>query len=195
MVAIFTGLGAGFERGSAASLGAAGLLGASGLGRAGEGVFLNAATGGLLINRQDEFLVGRGPDVAVARTYNSLGVFDADDNGDQWRQSSDRRIVSVGQRNVQDHTVVRVSGDGAAVTYKYDDWDVAGVFYYRATDGGGAHDRLTFSNGEWTWTDGSTHISEVYQDAGQQTYQGVLKDQWRIVSVRDSDLNQLTFHY
>src|SRR3972149_11115199 len=89
MVAVFTGLGAGFERGSGAALGAGGLLGSSSLGRSGEGVFLNAASGNLLISRQDEFLIGRGPDVAIARTYNSLGALDG--NGDHWRQSTDRR--------------------------------------------------------------------------------------------------------
>lgn len=49
MVAIFTGLGAGFERGSGAALGSGGLLGSSGLGRGGEGVFLNALSGNLLL--------------------------------------------------------------------------------------------------------------------------------------------------
>ena len=49
MVAIFVGLGAGFERGSRANLGAAGLLGSGVQGRAGEGVSLNAATGNLIL--------------------------------------------------------------------------------------------------------------------------------------------------
>src|ERR687890_537528 len=94
MVAIFSGNGAGFERGSASVLGSKGLLGAASLGRNGEQVFVNAANGNLLISQKDEFLVGRGPDAAIARTYNSLGDM-TDDNADNWRQGTDLRIHSL----------------------------------------------------------------------------------------------------
>ena len=88
MVAVFTGLGAGFERSSVAQVGAGGLLGSGAQGRGGDNVSLNAATGNLLISRQDEFLVGRGLDVDISRTYNGLSSLNHyDENGDQWRLS------------------------------------------------------------------------------------------------------------
>src|SRR5688572_12384694 len=122
MVAIFTGLGAGFERGSAAALGGAGLLGSSSLGRVGEGVFLNAANSNLLLQRQDEFLAGRGPDLAVARTYNSQGALD-DPNNDDWRQSTDRRLVLLtGAINAAGSKITRVSADGSEIEYEYGEW-------------------------------------------------------------------------
>lgn len=67
MVAFFTGLGSGLERGSGAHLGSQGLIGNAAFGRSGEKLLLNAATGNLLIAQQDEFLVGRGPDASVSR--------------------------------------------------------------------------------------------------------------------------------
>src|ERR1700752_3063762 len=94
MVAIFTGLGSGLERGSGSVLGSAGLLGSAVQGRSGENLFLNAATGNLVINQQDEFLVGLGPDASVSRTYNSLGDI-SDENQDNWRQSTQRRIINL----------------------------------------------------------------------------------------------------
>jgi YD repeat-containing protein len=183
MVSIFTGAGSGFERGSGSVLGGTGLLGASSLGRGGEQVFLNAANGNLLISRQDEFLVGRGPDVAIARTYNSLA--DAgDDNNDNWRQSTDRRVSGLtGTLNAAGSTVKRVSGDGAVITYT---WDGAKSAYV-ATDGSGAHDTLTQATGVWTWTDGSSRITETYTAHGT--------DNWRIATQADTDGNTLTFSY
>lgn len=183
MVAIFTGAGAGFERGSGSVLGGSGLLGSSSLGRGGEQLFLNAATGNLLISRQDEFLVGRGPDVAIARTYNSL-VDVGDDNNDNWRQSTDRRVFGLtGTLNSTGSTIKRVSGDGSVITYS---WNGSA---YLATDGSGAHDTLTHGAGIWTWTDGSSQITETYAEYPASS------GNWRITTQADTDGNALTFTY
>ncbi len=180
MVAIFTGLAAGRSSGSAATLGAAGLLGSATQGRGGDQVTLNAATGNLVLSRQDEFLIGRGPDLAIARTYNSLAQA-ADDNGDQWRQSTDRRVFGLeGTANAAGSTVRRVAGDGAVATYV---WQGS---YYETTDGGGSHDRLNYAGGYWTWTDGDTQVAERYAAHGAE---------WRIDRQTDSDGNRLTFTY
>src|SRR5687767_11313594 len=91
MVAIFTGAGSGLSNGSNRILGSAGQIGTAEQGRSGEQLFLNAASGNVLITRRDEFLVGRGPDLAIDRTYNAHGDL-SDDNGDNWRQSTERYV-------------------------------------------------------------------------------------------------------
>ena len=156
MVAIFTGAGTGFERGSGAALGAAGVLGSASHGRGGEQIYLNAANGNLLINRRDEFLVGRGQDAEVARTYNSLGDF-SDDNGDNWRQSTDRRLFDQQNGlNTLGASIKRRAGDGSVVTYVFD-----GTAYV-ATDGAGAHDVISWDGSVWRRTDGDTRVVETY---------------------------------
>ncbi|WP_447728321.1 hypothetical protein [Sphingomonas koreensis] len=180
MVAIFTGAGTGFERGSGNVIGAGGLLGSAAQGRGGDNIFLNAANGNLLINRQDEFLSGRGPDAAINRTYNSLGNF-TDDNGDNWRQSMDRRVFGLtGTANTSGSKVKRRGADGAEVSY---DWNGS---TYVATDGGGSYDTLSYNGTEWTWTDGDSQVTEVYSAYGSE---------WRIASQTDTSGNSLTFSY
>src|SRR5690606_41108865 len=112
MVAIFTGAGAGFERSSANLLGGAGQLGGGLLGRGGEGVSVNAFAGNLLVSHQDEFLVGRGPDVGISRIYNSLASATDGDNGDQWQQCTHRRVFGLtGTLGTAGSTISRLRGD------------------------------------------------------------------------------------
>lgn len=180
MVSIFTGAGAGFERGSGSVLGGMGLIGASSQGRSGEQLFLNAANGNLLISQRDEYLVGRGPDAEISRTYNSLGGFDGD-NGDNWRQNTTRRVHGLtGALGSAGSSVKRVSADGSEITYT---WNGSA---YVATDGAGAYDKLVRFSGGWTWTDGEGRITETYAD-----YDG----QARITEQVDTSGNRLTFSY
>ena len=69
MVAILTGNQLGLASSSGSVSGAAGQLGNAALGQAKEAAYVNAKTGNLTIQRQDEILIGRGPDIGVARTY------------------------------------------------------------------------------------------------------------------------------
>ncbi|RSY78556.1 LysM peptidoglycan-binding domain-containing protein [Sphingomonas koreensis] len=181
MVAIFTGAGTGFERGSGNVIGGGGLLGSAAQGRGGDNIFLNAANGNLLISRQDEFLSGRGPDVGITRTYNSLGNF-SDDNGDNWRQSMDRAINPHGPVNDWGGTVVRRGGDGAEVTYS---WNGSA---YVATDGAGSYDTITFDGSTWLWRDGDSRVTETYEFAPFGSWR-------RILAQTDTSGNSLTFSY
>ena len=184
MVAIFTGLGSGLERGSGTVLGSAGLFGSSGFGRGGEDLFLNAANGNVVINQQDEFVSGMGLDAAVTRTYNSLGNT-SDDNGDNWRQGYDRRIINApATYGATNSTVQRVSGDGSIITYTWS----ATTNAYVATDGGGAYDTLTKTGSVWTWTDGDSQVKETYTDP---TSSGTFKLATRV----DVDGNTVGFAY
>jgi YD repeat-containing protein len=189
MVAIFTGLGSGYERGSGATLGTMGLLGGASLGRSGEQVFLNAATGNLLINKSDEFLIGRGLDVSISRTYNSLGDL-SDDNGDNWRQSTDRRVYGLtGTVNAVGSTIKRVSADGSEITYSWDNVNLT----YVATGGAGAYDRVFFNSlsNTWIWTDGDSRVTETYASFGTTN----ATPSWRLTQASDTDGNTLTFGY
>ena len=114
MTAIFTGPGAGIGRSSASVLGSTGLLGSGSTGRAGETLAVNAATGNLVISRQDEFLSGRSQDIGISRTYNSLAEVADVDNNDKWQMSTTRRVFGLsGTVNAAGSSVRRQAGDGS----------------------------------------------------------------------------------
>ena len=172
MVAVFTGTGPGLLGSSFAQLGGLGLYGNASHGRSGESVSLNAATGNLVISRQDEFLVGLGPDAGVSRIYNSQGAFDV--NNDDWRTSFDRRVYN----HVAGVSVRRISGDGSDTLYEFD----SSSGNYIATDGDGAHDILTLENDVWTWDkDGQVQHLETY--IAQGTTNGF--PNWQLNTVSD----------
>ncbi len=172
MVAVVSGSGLGlFTSGS--------VSGNANTGRGGERVFVNTATGNLVVQGADESLTARGLDFVALRTYNSQGLLD-DDNGDNWRLGADQRLSTLtGTVNTSGSTITKHFGDGARVVYTYN----VARSRYESNEGGGAHDYLTYSAGTWTWTDGSGRNIETY-DASL-----------RIATSADTDGNTITYTF
>ncbi|MCW7538237.1 LysM peptidoglycan-binding domain-containing protein [Aquabacterium sp. A7-Y] len=181
MTAIVAGQGLGWMTSSLGQLGTGGQLGQASQGRSGERVYVNAGTGNLVVQQQDEWLMGAGPDLALLRTYNSLGGADGDNN-DQWRLGLSRRITGY---NATDNTVRRIAEDGSEGLYR---WDATRGLYVNK-DGAGAFDTLAWSGSGWTYTDGDTQVREVYEVTNTTTREARLK------SVSDLDGKSLTLGY
>ncbi|MES2538048.1 MAG: DUF6531 domain-containing protein, partial [Pseudomonadota bacterium] len=164
--------------------GSPGTGGQSSLGRAGEQVFVNVATGNLIVQRQDDVLLGQGLDISLVRTYNSQGRL-TDDNGDNWRLGIHRRIDNLtGMTNTAGSTVRRTDADGAELIYVYD--IVRGL--YLNHDGAGSTDTLAYDggSGHWTWTDGDSRLCETYDWNGSAG---------KLLTLTDTDGNTLAYRY
>ena len=119
MVAIVAGNGVGLLTGSGNVLGSKGQVGDAQMGRGTDRIYLNATNGNLVIQGQDDALVGVGPDTIALRTYNSQGTF-ADDNGDNWSTGLFRRVYGVtGTANTAGSTVTRQAEDGSEAIYTW----------------------------------------------------------------------------
>src|SRR2546422_3932115 len=152
MVAIVSGAGLGLANSSLNVLGPQGAVGQANQGRAGEGVYVNSATGNLVVKNRDEVVIGRGPDLSFVRTYNSQGLLN-DDNGDNWRLGVYRKVYNLtGTVSTAGSTITRVAEDGSESIYTYS----TALGKYASSDGSGAFDTLVFASATqtWTWTDG-----------------------------------------
>ncbi|MCU7934082.1 MAG: hypothetical protein KZQ99_04275, partial [Candidatus Thiodiazotropha sp. (ex Dulcina madagascariensis)] len=144
-------------------------------------VYVNTATGNLVVQRRDEYLSGLGLDLALLRTYNSQAQFD-DDNGDNWRLNVHQRLYGLtGTVNTTGSTITKVYGDGAEVVFTYDE----ALGYYVSSAGEGAHDTLSHDTADstWRWSDGAPGVEERFDAQG------------RLIERRDADGNTLSYTY
>src|SRR5690349_14331933 len=83
-------------------------------------VYLNAATGNLVVQNRDDYLASTGLDFTLVRTYNAQGQY-TDDNADNWRLSVHERVYGLtGTVNTAGSTVTKTFGDGAEIVYSFD---------------------------------------------------------------------------
>ncbi|WP_431256724.1 LysM peptidoglycan-binding domain-containing protein [Roseateles chitinivorans] len=181
MVAIVAGNGLGLSLGSLGGLGARGSFGDAALGRAGALAYVNASTGNLILQNQDELLAGHGLSASSLRTYNSQGQLN-DDNGDNWTLGLyARQIQLFGTVNTAGSTIQRIGRDGAVQVFSFN----TGTGTYLSTAGAGAHDVIEYvaGTGELVWTEGSTRLRERYDAQG------------RLVATNDAAGNSLQYTY
>lgn len=187
MVSIVAGSGLGLTNTSKELLGQAGELGQAGTGKTGEQVRINAATGNLIIQDQDDLLMAVGLNAQLLRTYNSRGDLDGDNN-DGWRVGFYRSVAGLtGNANRAGSTITRVGADGLSVVYTFD--TVSNKYVGR--DGAGAYDTLDFAKSPrvWTWQDGTTGVVESYEETSPQS------GSWRLTQVSDPDGNANKLFY
>ncbi|MDP3620188.1 MAG: hypothetical protein Q8R63_10375, partial [Ramlibacter sp.] len=164
MVGIVSGNSLGLDLTSGATLGQRGQLGQSALGQSAERSYVNVATGNLVVQQMDDFLVSNGLDVAALRTYNSQGLMD-DDNADNWSNGFYRKQLQfTGAAGSSTGTVTRTGQDGSQAVYTYDALRSSqqGKPTYVTTAGAGAYDTISYAANRFTWTDGDSGISETY---------------------------------
>lgn len=187
MVSVVMGSGAGLTNTSRELVGQTGEWGQASTGRAGERVSVNGATGNLVIQNRDEFLVGVGDDISLLRTYNSAGAWDGD-NADNWRIGYYRRVAGLtGTVNTAGSTIKRVDADGFEATFAYDSASAC----YVNQDGAGAYDTLAFNAATrvWTWTDGDSGRSESYAEATANS------NTFRLTQVTDTEGHSVRIGY
>ncbi|WLQ11599.1 type IV secretion protein Rhs [Hahella aquimaris] len=190
MVAVVSGEGLGLF--GAALSGAGAGLSQAGVGQGGERVYVNAATGNLVLQRRDELLLGAGRDASLIRTYNSQGRF-TDDNGDNFYFSFNQRLeFNGGNLNKAGSVITRIAGDGSRTDYRYD--ESRGL--YVSSVGEGAHDTLEFRGGTgsdaFLWTEGESGSQEVYSWQGKLSALAHRDEPGRVTISRSAAATTLT---
>ena len=184
MVAIVSGNSLGLSLSSLAVLGQKGQSGTAGQGRSGEQAYVNVATGNLVLQDRDDVLVGRGITVNTVRTYNSQGVLNDASNSSNWNVGAfGQSVVPSGTIATAGSTLTRTDRDGARAVYT---WDAIRNLYVSAT-GAGAFNTIAYdgNTSSFTWTDGTSGVSERYQATGAG----------RLLSASDASGNTISYAY
>lgn len=177
MVAIVGGTGLGLFNSSLSQLNGYGSSGRSVVGQGRDQAYVNAATGNLVIQGQDDYLASLGLDLAMMRTYNSRGLLDGANN-DGWTHWGSQRLLTPLPAAGATGTIVRVGADGYQATFTN-----IGTDLWRSTDGAGAHDTLQRVGSTWVYTEGSSRVTETYDANG------------RLSNAKDQDGNTQTYGY
>ena len=161
MVGIVSGNSLGLGNSSLATLGQRAAQGNASQGRGGEQVFVNVASGNLVIAHNDDQLVAHGGGFQAVRTYNSQGLLN-DDNADNWSAGFYRRqLVLSGTYGQPGSSFTRTERDGASALFS---WDASSSSYV-STDGAGAYDRIVQQGSNYVFTDGATGNREFHDTA------------------------------
>ena len=202
MVAVVSGNGLGLGNSSLSNLGSQGQVGSATEGKSGEQVYVNSATGNLIIQDRDDYIAALGLNLPIVRTYNSQAQL-SDDFGGGWRLGVNERLINLtGTVNTAGSTITKVSGDETEIVYAYD----ATQGKYLSTSQSGAVDELVYTAGaspQWTFTDGASRAQEVYDSTGKllrsldisgnirsYSYAGTL-----LTQITDASGQSITFDY
>ncbi|MEM9101447.1 MAG: LysM peptidoglycan-binding domain-containing protein, partial [Pseudomonadota bacterium] len=166
---------------------------------------LNASNGNLIIQHQDELLVGLGQDQRLFRTYNSQGLMNGDDG---WRFNFEKtaRLLS-GDAFAPDSQIERIAADGFRSLFVF---QTEGTYKgsYLGIAGDGAHD--TFERVQekginyWLYREGSTGFQEYYTADGKLAFeedrlgrrtQFNYNAAGQLVSINDASGQSLMFTY
>src|SRR3990167_3930054 len=166
MVAVIAGSGLGLFDSSLSNLGNGRHGAPTSVGTTSDSLYINAATGNLIVTRADQLLAGRGADNQIVRTYNSQGLLN-DDNQDNSRFGFSQTLKSLSGLAPVDNqtTIVRTAGDGSQTQMT---WNAA-LGLYASADGPAARDTLRFDTvtSQWIWTEGSSGQQEFYDQTGR----------------------------
>lgn len=183
MVAIVSGNSLGLSLTSLEVLGQRGPMGNAAHGRSGEAVYVNVSNGNLVLQGQDEWLVGRGEDVQALRIYNSQGLM-TDDNGDNWSLGTySQQMKLTGTVMTAGSTLTRTGRDGSQAVFTFD----ASLQVYTSVAGAGGTDAIFYdaSNSRFVHKDAETLVSEHYEGSGLG----------RLLKVVDTAGNTSTYSY
>lgn len=166
---VFSGSGLGLTQGR-------GISSAQNTSKNDEKISLNISNGNLVIQSRDEWLLGAGNDIQALRTYNSLGLFD-DENQDNFRFGHHRYL-----KNFNSEIITLVEADGHESTFA---WNENEQLYTQVTGSGRLN---TLRQNEEHW------ILERTGEGTQEFYHSI-DGVFRLTKMTDSENNWVDFVY